>query len=1581
MFCFLIFQEVSEERDELRSELSHLHQKLSCTQVGTMIDSVFTEPDQFQQSSPSHLNSSFISESISPPSSLNLGSDQEWFCGNSACQKMFHSYKDLSDRMENIAFRAPGSGRSDVVRAPGSGRSDVVTDDRNVEQGFQPEILREERLLDETKFVLGSAGSDVMRDQKNRKRHKSLGNEQDGNDRVAELAQGFQPECDEVFSENIQDGEYLSESQKIQIGFNPAEHESFKDIRDQDLQASRLSLNLDSTWESQGVQRSISEDCPPQFSPELKKLKVFPASAPVHHFLKEPDEGFIPSKHGGDNADDGRRMSETEDSENETIPTEKLLRIQESELHLLKNKIEEMMDEKSELTEKCLTLNTRVEQEILLRQGLEQELNSLVEDLSTTEPASNAERPSMSDNPQKNDGSDGKERKASSLSIESLESKLKGLSFLYEKEKQLREGLELKLNTEKLYRKDLEKEIKSLSIGRDPPLSAGPHVPGGKSSRRGRTLTQRQFSYEAEDAGQQSGDNWTVLSLFCSEHYRDMESRVHQLQFQNQFLSEKIRIVESLNNGERKALVEKNRKLESELKELRHGSVFVEEDEELVVEDVMSKSSSGPGFLTEEDVKLTKEDIQQAKEGSVEDVMSESSRGPGFLTEEDVKITKEDIQQTEEGSVEDGTSSRGPGSLTKKDVKKTKKASQQTKEDGKQTKKGIMEDKVDDNSAGAEEKQVYFEDTSTGTSLVKEGEPEKLLSEEISVKSEEEISSTSQKKNQEDVNELREMLNDLNTQLELLRRDNLSLQLEMKEKDDFLEHVESRTKELVSDLKREQSECTEARQREEELGQECLNKEHVIKEIAAELSTLKDRLDEEKLKNSSLKLELGKIRDQEVLNLDRSCQTEELLNGDVKFLAERTREVETVEVQTDPDLVYTGHVGSQAEEVNGKTKDQRVADGVRGDQTSEKETQAECGPVHSEDGQTQTDTGENHKVSQNELEAMKLNLQEKEDYIKRLEDELDQMETSGDVEDPGDLQEFQEYRDRTERALKEKESYIRKLEEHLLGRETPERNLKALQEKLCVEEAPKVEVGGKSVEGLHIHIETDETHKNPPDETADKADVKATIDPLLPWHSPLDDLSEPSNYSVRSASHLEISTSVPEVIPESRDLFSPGLSVCSTGSTFSGGSWDQGLERIVSGLGPEEDGHKALEHKHFELIDEISNLRKDLKETKSIYTQENALLQEALDRERWMSGSLRSKLGMSNTVVNFDLSAEIVSLRQKVSVLQETNKMLQTENDRWMKRIQEQERLVMEFKGQQTTNRGPQGERDEAFTRQVALLQQHRQELMDQLKERELENSKLSSKLGDQMILEENLRREKDLLKVKLSERESIEDELHEKKMELQRQVGYQRKLEDIIYHKNLIEKELMKQKRLLEMDFLEIESKLQEKEELLEIQRSQLLRELRMKDQIMALGSEAGSEVTGSRIQSPSFSETSSIHSGGLMSRGSRHQSVDLNVSRSSEMVSGCHSVDLNVSRSSEREAGRVGVMLTDAEKQHLSAIEFLKGKLNPGSDQNLHKRESKSTQRSHPLRGSTGDVGKGSGHPRQHSESLGSGDHTALE
>lgn len=58
-------------------------------------------------------------------------------------------------------------------------------------------------------------------------------------------------------------------------------------------------------------------------------MKVFFVFVFVYYFFKELDEGFIFFKYGGDNVDfnDGRRMSEIEDLENETIFTEKLLRI------------------------------------------------------------------------------------------------------------------------------------------------------------------------------------------------------------------------------------------------------------------------------------------------------------------------------------------------------------------------------------------------------------------------------------------------------------------------------------------------------------------------------------------------------------------------------------------------------------------------------------------------------------------------------------------------------------------------------------------------------------------------------------------------------------------------------------------------------------------------------------------------------------------------------------------------------------------------------------------------------------------------------------------------------------------------------------------------------------------------------------------------------------------------------------------------------------------------------------------------------------------------------------------------------
>ena len=1410
MFFSILFQAVSEENDQLRSEVRQLRQDLN--QPVETEDAVFTEHSEFLLSSPSHFDSSFISESISP--------DQEWSCSNSACQKLFQNFRDLSDRAENIGFEAPGSGRSNISTSG----STFLTEDRNVEQGFKPEMLilssGDDRSLEQGSFSLESGTSEVLR-------REIVDGGKDvsyvSSDKPA-CTQGFQPENVEEIFEIKQEGEYLLENGNMdhkfnpenhgfntdehgfnpdEHGFNPEEEESFKEIRDKDLQASRLSLNLDSGWESHLVQRSFSEDPPPQFSPEVRKLKVYPASAPIG---QQPNEGFIPSEAQQDQDD-------SDDSMDERIPVEKLLRIKESELQLLKNKIEEMMEEKSELTERCLALNTQVENELLLRQGLEQELNSLVVDLSSTGPEARSNQEVGNPGEENREES---ERMCPSSSREDLENRMKSLGHLYEKEKQQREELELELNTEKLYRKELEEELKSRREDHSSPLSAGLQLPGRHSS--GRHLTRRQFSYEAEDVGQRSGDTPSVLSLFCSEHYKEMASKVNQLQFQNDFLSEKIRIVESLNNGERKSLAERIRKLESELNELRQGSVFVEEDEEIVVEDVTVKSSSGPDFLMEDRVQQS---MKQGADGGGEE---------GKV--DDVKVEKRQKEEDEE---------------------------------------------------------------------VTEG----------------------QKKEMED-NLLRELLEHCQRDVEILRKDNLSLQLEMAEKNDFLGNVEKKTKELVTQLKSAQSECQENQQKLEKIRRHCQENEEALKEKSEELTTLKDRMIEEEDRNKVLYNKQQKLREGDIGYADCECQTE---SSGLGFVKKGGRSVDSLETRKQNSTDQVEMKYRQTEENEVSSTDRKTNEQIRAQVA---ETQAGLVSVATENKGAQTESAElNDGVLQKELDSVRGRLQEKEqllnrleqeldsvrsemeekeELIKRLEEELDQDNSSGGNED----QDFEEYRERMDRALKEKETYIRKLEEHLLGRQTPERNLKSLPQKPRVDAAQVGEIVGHQPK-----TEAEDHHQVadlPLKEDQKEVDIQGRINPLLPWHSPLDDESEPSNYSARSTSHLETSASIPEAVPACTRPFSPSLSVSSrsSASTFSVGSWDPGAERIVSGLGPEDDGHKALEQKHFELIDEISLLRKDLKETKSIYTQENALLQEALDREKWMSGNLRSKLGMTNTVVNFDLSAELVSLRQKVSILQETNKMLQAENDRWMQRLQEQERLVLELKGRLNTNEGST-DRDEVFSQQVALLQQHRQELIDRLKERELDNSKLSSQLGDHMILEENLRREKDLLKVKLSERESIENELHEKKMELQRQIGYQRKLEDIIYHKNLIEKELMKQKRLLEMDFIEIESKLQEKEELLEIQRNQLLRELKMKDQILALGSEGGSEVTGSRVQSPSLSEASS-------NPGSRSLSVDL-----------------GPSRSSRRESGRMGVMLSEAERDHLLAVDLLKDKLRTRSYQNL--------------------------------------------
>ncbi|XP_056008468.1 centromere protein F-like isoform X2 [Ostrea edulis] len=1563
-------KEICEERDRLLSEIRQLKRETRQTPAGD--DSVFTEQDEILVQTPAYHSSMFIFEEVALQSSFDLDFDldpgQEWPCRKSECQKLHQSFKDLLDRTETCSFSAPGSGRSDgtgggvcveqgfkpevietIASSGTEGFSDQTLSTRldgfrsgkfevvkkrsitqqgiessgsgnaieesqcEIKQGFQPELDEE----------IKSSGLGIARKESQSEIKQGFQPELDQEiessglgigrkESQSEIMQGFQPELgqeienkslvnprEEVQSEIKQgfqpefghelEGTFFSQfndNGEVEQGFNPEDAEYFKDIHDEDLQASRLSLNLEPSWVERNVHRSFSEE-PPQFSPEVRKVNVFPSSAPVHHFLTETSEGFIPTKVPLEQDppinQDFVECVAAELSEIDRVQLEKLVKAKESEVLFLENKIKLLMvefsKEKSELLEKCQTLNTQMENEILLRQGLEQELNSLVEDISSAGPKIQSRQKSFSTSSEyEEDDVDGLEkRKDDSISIsanELMENKIKGLNFLYEKEKQLREAVELECKTEKLYRKDLEQELKSAREGTKSLLSAS--LSGRNSNKK--PFTQRQFSYEAEDVGQRSGDTWMALKLFSNQHYKEMENRLNQLEFQNTFLTEKIRIVESLNNGERKALVEKIRKLESELSELRQGSVFlVEEEEEVVVEGDMDGSYSVPHFLAREGARLTIE-MDTEKSPLVADMDEQ------HVVDEEKEKAGEKMEMSSSVDVKD----------------------QSVAEDTEKIADDIADDLKERKQASETE----------GEMIGNVGNQSKMEELEASIC------------------KLTETLSSCQEEMDVLRRDNLSLQLEMKGKDDFIEHVESRTKDLISQLNTEVEENERNKQKVQEISDQCESKEKDLKELMEKAGALRDSLAEERLVCETLQSEIKELQEKlsaDVNMKDEDCQVDSSMFNDDGVSVE----MKLGRMDCDRDACSRGtsvdnqtlHTATQTNEDLGRgqkeseMKDMGTDPGTVEVITSDQEAQTIHVQFMYEYKQTQTESEEhdhNFEVSLEEMESLKASLQEKEVCIKKLEEELDQIDSS-EVEGS---QDFQDYRIRMEKTLKEKETYIRKLEEHLLGRQTPERNLKALGQKLHVESPPQVDNERGNKEGDDGSTPRGKTEKRDlvVDMRGDKMEVKGKIDPLLPWSSPLDDeLELPSNYSGKSISPLEISTTVTENFPESADLLSPSGSSVYSGSavsTFSGGSWDCNGDRVVSGLGPKEDGHKALENKHFELIDEISDLRKDLKETKSIYTQENALLQEALEREKWMSSNLKSKLGMTNTVVNFDLSAELVSLRQKVSMLQETNKMLQMENDKWLKRVQEQERIVIELRGQLGSTEGST-EKDELFTQQVALLQLQRQELIEKLKERDLENNKLSGSLGDRMILEENLRREKDLLKVKLSERESIENELHEKKMELQRQIGYQRKLEDIIYHKNLIEKELMRQKRLLEIDFLEIEAKLQEKEELLEIQRNQLLRELKMKDQILALGSDDLSEATStrsdevSRGQSPSVSETSSR--------------------------SGRHSMGQNFLRSGEKEVGRVQVMLTDAEKEHINAIEFLKGKLKAGSGQKI--------------------------------------------
>lgn len=261
------------------------------------------------------------------------------------------------------------------------------------------------------------------------------------------------------------------------------------------------------------------------------------------------------------------------------------------------------------------------------------------------------------------------------------------------------------------------------------------------------------------------------------------------------------------------------------------------------------------------------------------------------------------------------------------------------------------------------------------------------------------------------------------------------------------------------------------------------------------------------------------------------------------------------------------------------------------------------------------------------------------------------------------------------------------------------------------------------------------------------------------------------------------------------------------------------------------DGHSAYSVKHFELIQELTQLRRNCKETKDRYIHDTALLRETLDREKLMVNNLKQILVSQGLIVpEFNFPSDVIDLRQKISILRESNRVLLEENNRVMQRLRDQEILVTQlrtFIDVESTGK----EHEDAFNTQVRLLQKQRDDLLQKLSEKQAGENQLATVLGENAVLEENLRREKQLLSEKMFEKSMLEIEVNELRLVLEKQVAEQRRLEELLLHKDKAEQQIMRQKRLLEEELYEIEHKLREKETMLDYEKNKLLRELKDKD------------------------------------------------------------------------------------------------------------------------------------------------------
>ena len=248
----------------------------------------------------------------------------------------------------------------------------------------------------------------------------------------------------------------------------------------------------------------------------------------------------------------------------------------------------------------------------------------------------------------------------------------------------------------------------------------------------------------------------------------------------------------------------------------------------------------------------------------------------------------------------------------------------------------------------------------------------------------------------------------------------------------------------------------------------------------------------------------------------------------------------------------------------------------------------------------------------------------------------------------------------------------------------------------------------------------------------------------------------------------------------------------------------------------------------------LEQVKKELQDTIEFYSRENGNLTEALEAERAEKQLLvQEQRVIANTSQqdSSELLLQLKTLQEKMKLAEENSASLQHENTEMAEKLRKQEEFNRELSQTISTSYSVSSEVQEVFGRQLSELQTERNELVKSLAAHRENDKKLSEVLGEKEVLEETLRREKQLLAQKLHEKELIEIELLQEKSALEKIGCEQQRLEERLQEKDEHEQKLMKQKRHLEEKLSEIETHLQDRESVIAKDKSELRAELNERD------------------------------------------------------------------------------------------------------------------------------------------------------